>query len=96
MAIVQPRRVLSVHGGTMSSNPLCSSAESATNLVAAGGVARGWDPEFESALLQRRVLRILGPSQADKLMTVPSMMIRCAFACHGFREVPLMFGTPVG
>jgi hypothetical protein len=23
--------------------------------VAAGGVARGWDPEFESALLQRRV-----------------------------------------
>ena len=32
-----------------------SSAESATNLVAAGGVARGWDSEFESALLQRRV-----------------------------------------
>ena len=27
-------------GGTQSSNPLCSSAESATNLVAAGGVAR--------------------------------------------------------
>jgi hypothetical protein len=26
-----------------------------TNLVAAGGVARGWDSEFESALLQRRV-----------------------------------------
>jgi len=25
------------------------------NLVAAGGVARGWDSEFESALLQRRV-----------------------------------------
>ena len=23
--------------------------------MAAGGVARGWDPEFESALLQRRV-----------------------------------------
>jgi hypothetical protein len=23
--------------------------------VAAGGVARGWDPEFESALLQRGV-----------------------------------------
>jgi hypothetical protein len=42
-------------GGTQSSNPLCSSAESATNLVAAGGVARGWDPEFESALLQRGV-----------------------------------------
>src|SRR3954453_15926719 len=34
---------------------VCSSAESATNLVAAGGVARGWDPEFESALLQQRV-----------------------------------------
>ena len=41
--------------GTEGSNPLCSSAESATNLVAAGGVARGWDSEFESALLQRRV-----------------------------------------
>jgi hypothetical protein len=25
------------------------------NLVAAGGVARGWDSEFESALLQRGV-----------------------------------------
>ena len=25
------------------------------NLVAAGAVARGWDSEFESALLQRRV-----------------------------------------
>ena len=43
-------------GGTKGSNPLCSSAESATNLVAAGGVARGWDSEFESALLLRRVL----------------------------------------
>jgi hypothetical protein len=32
-----------------------SSAESATNLVAAGGVARGWDSEFESALLQQTV-----------------------------------------
>ena len=32
------------------------SAESATNLVAAGGVARGWDPEFESALLQQRTI----------------------------------------
>jgi ATP-dependent DNA ligase len=41
--------------GTGSSNPLPSSAESAMNLVAAGGVARGWDSEFESALLQRRV-----------------------------------------
>ena len=27
MAIVQPWRVLSVHGGTVSSNPLCSSGE---------------------------------------------------------------------
>jgi hypothetical protein len=26
-----------------------------TNLVAAGRVARGWDSEFESALLQERV-----------------------------------------
>jgi transposase-like protein len=42
--------------GTEGSNPSPSSAESATNLVAAGGVARGWDSEFESALLQRRVL----------------------------------------
>jgi hypothetical protein len=33
-------------GGTESSNPASSSAESATNLVAAGGVARGWDSEF--------------------------------------------------
>ena len=41
--------------GTKGSNPAPSSAESATNLVAAGGVARGWDPEFESALLQQRV-----------------------------------------
>jgi hypothetical protein len=41
--------------GTKSSNPSSSSAESATNLVAAGGVVRGWDPEFESTLLQRRV-----------------------------------------
>jgi hypothetical protein len=40
---------------TESSNPAPSSAESATNLVAAGGVARGWDPEFESALLQQPV-----------------------------------------
>jgi len=31
MAIVQPWHVLSVHGGTVSSNPLCSSGESATN-----------------------------------------------------------------
>ena len=45
----------SVVSGTEGSNPLRSSAESATNLVAAGGVARGWDPEFESTLLQRRV-----------------------------------------
>jgi hypothetical protein len=41
--------------GTKSSNPSPSSAESATNLVAAGGVARGWDSEFESALLQQPV-----------------------------------------
>ena len=41
--------------GTEGSNPLPSSAEAATNLVAAGGVARGWDSEFESALLQRTV-----------------------------------------
>jgi hypothetical protein len=41
--------------GTEGSNPSPSSAESATNLVAAGGVARGWDPEFESALLQQPV-----------------------------------------
>jgi hypothetical protein len=27
------------------------------NLVTAGGVARGWDSEFESALLQERVER---------------------------------------
>jgi hypothetical protein len=39
--------------GTEGSNPSPSSAESATNLVTAGCVARGWDPEFESALLQR-------------------------------------------
>jgi len=41
--------------GTKGSNPAPSSAESATNLVAAGAVARGWDPEFESALLQQGV-----------------------------------------
>jgi hypothetical protein len=41
--------------GTEGSNPAPSSAESATNLVAAGRVARGWDSEFESALLQRGV-----------------------------------------
>ena len=40
-----------------------SSAESATNLVAAGGVARGWDPEFESALLQRRVCELSVPPE---------------------------------
>ena len=33
MAIVQPWRVLSVHGGTVSSNPLCSSGESCANLT---------------------------------------------------------------
>jgi hypothetical protein len=43
--------------GTGSSNPSPSSAESATNLVAAGSVARGWDSEFESALLQRGVTK---------------------------------------
>jgi len=32
-----------VFRGTDGSNPASSSAESATNLVAAGGVARGWD-----------------------------------------------------
>jgi hypothetical protein len=47
--------------GTDGSNPLPSSAEPATNLVAAGGVARGWDSEFESALLQRRVYCELAP-----------------------------------
>src|SRR5256885_7199017 len=33
-------------GGTEGSNSAFSSAESATNLVAAGGVALGWDPEM--------------------------------------------------
>jgi hypothetical protein len=42
-------------GGTESSNPASSSGESATNLVAAGSVARGWDSELESALLQQPV-----------------------------------------
>ena len=47
-------RSLSVRG-TKGSNQSLPSAESATNLVAARGVACGWDSEFESALLQRRV-----------------------------------------
>jgi hypothetical protein len=39
------------------------------NLVAAGGVARGWDPEFESALLQRRVA--CEPECLDQLLCFP-------------------------
>ena len=54
--------------GTEGSNLLRSSAESATNLVAAGGVARGWDSEFESALLQQRVRSEPGRRRSVVLM----------------------------
>ena len=47
------KSVVLLTGDREGSNPAPSSAESATNLVAVGGLARGWDPEFESALLQR-------------------------------------------
>jgi len=57
--------------GTGSSNPFPYSAESATNLVAAGGVARGWDSEFESALLQRRVSR--DRDNAPAVWSAPSL-----------------------
>jgi hypothetical protein len=36
MAMVQPWHVRSVHGGTVSSNPLCSSGESGANLIFGG------------------------------------------------------------
>ena len=55
--------------GTEGSNLASSSAESATNLVAAGRVARGWDSQFESALLQRRVSCEL-PCEAFSTVTV--------------------------
>jgi len=66
--------------GTKSSNPSPSSAESATNLVAAGGVARGWDSEFESALLQRRVCK---PSGAHHAFDVAQLSPVPAFSVPG-------------
>ena len=53
----EPVGVSSHQRGTESSNPSSSSGESDANLVAAEGVARGWDSEFESALLQRGVIQ---------------------------------------
>ena len=46
-SMAQVRAAEKIWRGTDGSNPSPSSAESATNLVAAGGGARGWDPEFE-------------------------------------------------
>ena len=43
MAMVQPWHVRSVHGGTVSSNPLCSSGESAANLTPSIKLSLGQD-----------------------------------------------------
>ena len=90
--------------GTDGSNPSPSSAESATNLVAAGGVARGWDSRVRIRFAPAESLRTIGSGtmQADRkgwtLLSSAAWILDSRFTLYPNLPEPLskLDAVPVG